>query len=48
MKVIAYITDYDAVDRTINHLKLIFVADRHPAPAVLKQVALIAASAEYL
>jgi len=28
MKVIAFITDYLAVDRIIDHLKLVFVAEK--------------------
>jgi hypothetical protein len=32
MKVIAFLTDYSVVDRIINHLKLTFVAERHPPP----------------
>jgi hypothetical protein len=31
MKVIAFITDYAAVDRIIDHLKLTFTADMPPA-----------------
>jgi len=30
MKVIAFITDYQAVDRIIEHLKLRFVAEKPP------------------
>jgi len=30
MKIIAFITDYVAVDRIIDHLKLIFVAEKSP------------------
>jgi hypothetical protein len=32
MRVIAFLTDYAVVDRTINHLKLTFVAERPPPP----------------
>ncbi len=50
MKVIAFLTDYAVVDRTINHLKLTFVADRPPPPHIAYQEALMAAetSTEYL
>jgi hypothetical protein len=49
MKVIAFITDYEAFGRIIDHLGLTFIADK-PAPSRLfKQVALMAAeeSTEY-
>jgi len=48
MKVIAFITEYTAVDRIIDHLKLTFVAEK-PPPHVFEQVALAAAEgrAEY-
>jgi hypothetical protein len=32
MKVIAFITNFGAGDRIIDHLKLTFVADRPPPP----------------
>ena len=50
MKVVAFITDYQAIDRIIDHLKLRFVADKPPPSRVFKQVALMAAErpAEYL
>jgi len=32
MKVIAFLTDYQVVDRIINHLKLTFVADKPALP----------------
>jgi hypothetical protein len=49
IKVIALITDYAAVDRIIDHLKLTFVADRLPPAHLAYQEVLIAveASAEY-
>jgi hypothetical protein len=49
MKVVAFITDYQAVDRIIDHLKLTFVAEKPPPSHVVEQVALIAAEgqAEY-
>ena len=49
MKVIAFITDYQAVDRIIDHLKLVFVAEKPPPSRVLTEVALMAAEerAEY-
>jgi hypothetical protein len=43
MKVIAFITDYQAIDRIIDHLKLTFVADKPPPPHIFEQVALITA-----
>jgi hypothetical protein len=50
MKVVAFITDYPAVDRIIDHLKLRFVAEKPPPSHVFQQVALLAAEerAEYL
>jgi hypothetical protein len=30
MKIVAFITDYPAVDRIIDHLKLRFVAEKPP------------------
>ena len=49
MKVIAFITDYQAVDRIIDHLKLRFIAEKPPPSGVFEQVALMAAEerAEY-
>jgi transposase len=49
MKVVAFITDYRAVDRIIDHLKLRFVAEKPPPSHVFQQVALMAAEeqAEY-
>jgi len=49
MKVVAFITDYQAVDRIIAHLKLTFVAEKPPPSPVFKPVALMAAEpgAEY-
>lgn len=50
MKVIAFLTDYDVVDKIISHLKLTFVAHRPPPPHIAYQEVLMAAepSAEYL
>ena len=45
MKVIAFITDYQAIDRIIGHLKLTFVADKPPPSHVFVEVALMAAQA---
>ena len=43
MKVVAFITDYQAVDRIIDYLKLRFIAEK-PLPArVFTEVALMAA-----
>ena len=49
MKVVAFITDYQAFDRIIDHLKLTFVAEKPPPTHVFEQVALMAAegSTEY-
>ena len=49
MKVVAFITDYPAVDRIIDHLKLTFVTEKPPPSHVFQQVALMAAeeAAEY-
>ncbi len=45
----AFITDYAAVDRIVDHLKLPFVAEKPPPSCVFEQVALKAAEepAEY-
>ena len=49
MNVVAFITDYAAVDCIIDHLKLTFVAEKPPPSRVLTEVALMAAEerAEY-
>jgi len=49
MKIIAFITDYQAVDRIIDHMKLTFVAAKPPPSHVFEQVALMEAeeSGEY-
>jgi hypothetical protein len=46
---IAFLTDFSVVDRIINHLKLMFVADKSPPPQVAYQELLMVAetSAEY-
>jgi len=43
MKIIAFITEFGAMDRIIDHLKLRFVADKPPPSHVFEQVALMAA-----
>jgi hypothetical protein len=43
MKIVAFISDYRAVDRIIDHLKLRFVAEKPPPSHVFEQVALMAA-----
>lgn len=43
MRIIAFITDYSAVDRIINHLKLTFAAERPPPPQVVKRELFMAA-----
>jgi len=45
MKVISFLTDYAAVDRIIDHLKLTFVAERPPPPHTAYQEILMAAEA---
>ena len=45
MRIIAFLTDYAVVDRTINHLKLTFVAERPPPPHIDYQEVLMAAEA---
>jgi hypothetical protein len=49
MRIIAFLTDYAAVDRIITHLKLTFVAERPPPPHLAYQKFLLAAetSGEY-
>jgi hypothetical protein len=49
MKVVTFITEVAVVDRTIDHLKLTFVAAKPPPSHVFEQVALAAAeeSGEY-
>jgi hypothetical protein len=42
MKIIAFITEFGAVDRIIDHLKLTFAAAKPPPPHVFEQVALTA------
>ena len=42
MKIIAFITEFRAVDRIIDHLKLTFTAEKPPPCHVLEQVALLA------
>ena len=43
MKVVAFITDYAAVDRIIEYLKLTFVAEKPPPSRVFEQVSPMAA-----
>jgi hypothetical protein len=49
MRIIAFLTDFSLVDHIIDHLKLMFVADKPPPPQFVYQELLIAAepSAEY-
>ena len=42
-KIIAFIAEFGAVDRIIDHMKLTFAAAKPPPPHVFEQVALIAA-----
>jgi hypothetical protein len=46
MRIIAFLRDYQAVDRIINHLKLTFIAEKPPPSRVFEQVGLMAAEAE--
>jgi len=43
MKVVAFITNYMAADRIIDHLKVTFVAEKPPPPQVAFQELLMAA-----
>jgi len=43
MKTIAFITDFPAVDRITEHLKLLFIAEKPPPAQVFTEVALMAA-----
>jgi hypothetical protein len=43
MKIIFFLTHYAVVDRIIDHLKLTFVAERHPPPHLAYQESLVAA-----
>jgi hypothetical protein len=43
MRIIAFLTDYQAVDRIIDHLKLTFIAEKPPPSRVFEQVGLMAA-----
>jgi len=43
MRIIAFLTDFSVVDRIINHLKLVFVADKPPPPSIAYQELLMAA-----
>jgi hypothetical protein len=43
MKVVAFITEHAVVDRIIDHLKLMFVAEKPPPSHIFEQVALMAA-----
>ena len=44
MKVVAFLTDYAVVDRIMEHLKLIFVAEKPPPSHVFTEVALMTAA----
>ena len=45
MKIIAFLTDYAVVDRIIDHLKLIFIAEIPPPTHLAYQEVLMAAEA---
>jgi hypothetical protein len=42
MKVIAFFTDFEAVDRIVNHLKPPFVASKPPPPRIVYREVLLA------
>jgi len=42
MKVVAFITDYQAVDRIIDHLKLRFAAERPPPACAFRDLLMVA------
>jgi len=42
MQIIAFITDYSAVDRIINYHKLTFMAERPPPPQAQPQLSMAA------
>ena len=42
MKVVAFITDYQAVDRIIDHLKLRFIAERPPPECAFQDLLMVA------
>jgi hypothetical protein len=46
MRSIAFITDFSAVDRIINHLKLTFTADKPPPPRIASEELLMAAETD--
>jgi len=43
MKIIAFIEDHKVIDKIIRHLKISFMAERHPPPRVVQQELLMAA-----
>lgn len=43
MRVVAFLTEYEVVDRILEHLKLTFVAEKPPPAHVFEQVVLMAA-----
>jgi hypothetical protein len=45
MKVIAFLSDFSAVDRIVNHLELRFIADKPPPPRIAYQEIFLAAEA---
>ena len=45
MKLVVFIMDFQAVDCIIDHLKLVFVAEKPPPSRVFEQVGLMAAEA---
>jgi len=42
MKVVAFITDYQAIDRIIDHLKLRFIAERPPPECAFQDLLMVA------
>ena len=49
MRVVAFLTEHEVVDRIIRHLELTFVAEKPPPGYAFEQIALMAAeeSGEY-
>ncbi len=43
MRIIAFIENHSVIDKIIDHLKLIFMAERPPPPQIVQQEFLMAA-----
>ncbi|MBA7635220.1 hypothetical protein ES703_42821 [subsurface metagenome] len=48
MRIIAFIEDYNAIDRIIRHLKLTFATERPPPPQAQPQLAMAAAVLSFI